>query len=60
MVFLVRRLDAQATVSVIDAFTKVSSLSSRLHQADRAVPAWLNYWRMGLEALSVAHLWMVL
>ncbi|MEK6814120.1 MAG: hypothetical protein AABY65_05260 [Nitrospirota bacterium] len=59
MVFLVRRLDAQATVSVIDAFTK-SPHSSRLHRAAEQYRLALNYWRMGLEALSVAHLWMVL
>jgi len=58
-IHLGRHINVKATVTLINSL-KVHPDSERLRRAANQYRLALDYWRLGRESLSLAHLWMAL
>jgi len=59
IVYITRHVNVEATVALIRALGTHSD-SERLRRGANQYQLALSYWRLGLETLALAHLWMAL
>ena len=59
IVYFARHIDIKVTVALLDAINRHPE-AERLHRAVNQYRLALDGWKLGREALSLAHLWMAL